>query len=292
MAPTRPTESFRQRVERIARQALAEAVPPQQVAQAVSRVALAFGAAHRAARDPSSLEACSDASIGACIALSALTGLMPGGAHAVVYLVPQAARRGEQPELQWRPTHRGYSALALEDAGLVLLPVAAHDGDDLEIAFGEVFRHVPADASEVVLGVYVTIRRAADGVVLSRPWISSATIERSRKMSKAGAAGPWNTHYEEMALAAAIRWCHGRGMIPSSSTRLQTAMVEEAAEELAPVVAAPRVRRISQAAPESRQIEEAPPAEDMAAEIERLRSREAERATRGAATRDDEEEAP
>lgn len=269
--------TFRRRVEAIAKAALSEALPPQQVAQAVARVALAFAAAHRTARDPGALEACTDASIGSCIALSALTGLMPGGSHALVYLVPQAARRGEPPELQWRPTHRGYAALAMEDAGMVLLPVAVYESDELEVTFGEVSHHTSLDeqAGDIV-GVYVTVRRAADGVVLSRPWIPRATIERARAMSRAGSKGPWASHYEEMALATAIRWCHGRGMIPSSSTRLQQAMVEEVATEAQQITQVQRPQRIAsrQPAPEARQLpepadyDEQPEQERVPAEVE------------------------
>jgi len=277
--------TFRQRVEHIARAALAEALPPKQVAQAVARVSLAFAAAHRTARDPSALEACTDASIGSCIALSALTGLMPGGSHALVYLVPQAARRGEPPELQWRPTHRGYAALALEDAGLVLLPVAVFESDELEVSFGEAAHHQSFDQQGEIIGVYVTIRRAADGVVLSRPWIPKSTIEKIRATSRAGNRGPWGTHYEEMALAAAIRWCHGRGTIPSSSTRLQSAMVEEVSAEAAQITQVQRPARIGsrQPAPESHQI----PADDMPEEAPA-----AERQREAVSRHDDEEEAP
>lgn len=260
--------TFRQRVEMIAKAALSEALPPSQVAQAVARVALAFAAAHRTARDPAALEACTDASIGSCIALSALTGLMPGGSHALVYLVPQAARRGEAPELQWRPTHRGYAALALEDAGLVLLPVAVFENDELEVSFGEASHHQSYDQQGEVIGVYVTIRRAADGVVLSRPWLPRRKIdeiaERSDSLKadkrKGNSYSPWTTSFEEMALAAAIRWCHGRGMIPSSSTRLQNAMVEEVTTEAAQVAAVQRPARIAsrQPAPETRQIDTVP----------------------------------
>ena len=278
--------TFRQRVERIAGAALREALPPKQVAQAVARVSLAFATAHRTARDPSALEACTDASIGACVALSALTGLMPGGSHALVYLVPQSARRGEAPELQWRPTHRGYAALAIEDAGLVLLPVAVYESDELEVSFGEVSHHVSLDeqAGDVV-GVYVTIRRAADGVVLSRPWIPRATIEKIRKTSRAGNRGPWGTHYEEMALAASIRWCHGRGMIPSSSTRLQQAMVEEVSVEASQITAVERPQRIAfrQPVPESRQLDTQP---DYDEEQQRERQHEAVESS------EDEEDAP
>lgn len=248
MSPSPRPTNFRQRVEQLATAVLSEAVPRAQVAQAVARVSLAFAAAHRTARKPEALEACTDASIGSCIALSALTNLMPGGSHALVYLVPQSARKGETPELQWRPTHRGYAALALEDAGLVLLPVAVYDGDVVDVRFGEIADHQPTDLPGTeIIGAYVTIRRAADGVVLSRPWVPRRTIDRARESSRSGDAGPWATHPEEMTLAAAIRWCHGRGMIPSTSARLSSAMVEEGTEDAAALVA--EVRRPAIARP-------------------------------------------
>jgi len=238
---TRPSRTFRQRVEMIAKGALDEALPREQVAQAVARVALSFGAAHRTARDPSALEACTDASIGACIAQSALTGLMPGGSHALVYLVPQRPRRDAPYELQWRPTHRGYAALAYEEAGLILLPVAVYTNDHTVIKRGEVLEHTEDESNDrgAFRGVFVLIRRASDGVELSCPWISKSIVEQSRSKSDNATSkySPWVNNYAEMAMASAIRYCHGRGSIPSTSTRLTESMVEQVQQQAAPYAA-------------------------------------------------------
>jgi len=234
---TRP-RNFRQRVETIAQQALSETLPPEQVAQAYARVALSFASAHRTARDPSALEDCTDASIGACIAQSALTGLMPGGSHALVYLVPQRPRRDSPFELQWRPTHRGYAALAYEEAGLILLPVSVYTNDATTIKRGEVLEHTEDESNDrgAFRGVFVLIRRASDGVELSCPWISKSIVEQSRAKSDnaSGKYSPWTNNYAEMAMASAIRYCHGRGSIPSTSTRFTEAMSEQAQEQAAP----------------------------------------------------------
>ncbi|MFH1566611.1 MAG: recombinase RecT, partial [Gemmatimonadota bacterium] len=255
------------RVGRLAQAALKGTVSDRQLKMAVTQTMTAFASAHRSARDPSALENCTDASVGVCITRSALTGLYPGGSHPPCYLVPQATRKGEQPELQWRCNHRGYAALAYEEAGLVLLPVAVYDGDEFTWAFGEIVNHSPSRQRGALVGVYVTIRQASSGVVLQRPWVDAEVIERSRARSsnREGKYSPWTTDYESMAMGAAIRWLHGRSAIPSSSAKLSEAMIEDAQvvqvhEEPRPAIAPPPSQRRAiparAPAPESRQLPE------------------------------------
>jgi hypothetical protein len=227
-APNPPAvrRTFRQRVEWIARASLKDAVPAQRLAEAVASVALSFASAHRLARDPSALEDCTDESIGNCVALSALTGLYPGGPAPLVYLVPKSPRKGAPKELGWWLSHRGICALALDD-GFVLVSVPVHVDDQYRIEFGEVVSHeslAEPKRPEDLAGVYLTIRRAADGVVLSRPWLSAEKI--GVRAAKAITDDVWKVYPIEMAQKTAIHWAHSRGFLPLRSAKALEAMAE------------------------------------------------------------------
>eukprot|EP00914_Ancora_sagittata_P018314 GHVO01036193.1.p1 GENE.GHVO01036193.1~~GHVO01036193.1.p1 ORF type:complete len:199 (+),score=19.45 GHVO01036193.1:282-878(+) len=109
--------TLRARVQGMANAMLVDMVGETKAAEAGARTALAFAAAHRAAKDPSQIERCSPESIAACVATSALTGLMPGGPNPLCWLIPKGG------QLTWMPSHRGLTVLA-QRAGYQIVPVA------------------------------------------------------------------------------------------------------------------------------------------------------------------------
>jgi len=217
--PTSVARGFRTNVEGLARNMLAEILGSKEGRQAAAQVGLAFGAAVRSAKDPSALYKCSPESVGSAVAMSALTQLMPGGPAPAVWLVPKGG------ELQWWLSHRGIATLCLR-AGYQVLPVPVHINDHFVVSFGEVEEHEPNDWPESLgelAGVYVTVRKLSDGLVLCRPWVPQGAIMRRRK----GAGPVWNAWPIEMAQKTAIRWCLSRGLLPIQGMEINLALGAE-----------------------------------------------------------------
>lgn len=213
--------AFRDGIQKDAEKYLRDMLGTEQGRAAAARVALAFSAAARAAKSPEALYRCSRASIVAAVAMSALTNLMPGGPAPSVWLVPKG------DELQWWLSHRGIAALALR-AGFQIVATPVHKDDAVRIEFGEVLAHEPdpdrwPGSLDELRGVYVTIRRVADGATLGRPWMPIAAIRR-----RASSGGPvWKSWPIEQAQKTAIKWCHARGYVPIESAELQMALGAE-----------------------------------------------------------------
>jgi recombinational DNA repair protein RecT len=199
-----------------------------------ARVTLAIASTLRTAKKPQDILDCTGDSIINCVTMSALTGLMPGGANAKVYLVPQRPNKESRPELQWRITHRGLCELARR-SGTAIMAVPVGQDDRIEVAFGEAIAHEPADITaqpnwETMMGVIVTARNLATGTVIVRAWVPRAVIE-ARRAKSSNDSNPrysvWSLWPVEMALGAAIRYCFSRGYIPSEGAELDAALDQE-----------------------------------------------------------------
>lgn len=203
-------QAFRQGVQRDAVAYLNEMLGSEEGKRAGAKVAMAFAAAARTARNPAALYNCNRASIVAAVAHSAMTGLMPGGPLANVWLVPKGT------ELQWWLSHRGMCTLAVR-AGYQVIAVPVHVDDDFRVEFGEVVHHQadpeawPAKLDDMA-GVYVKIRRLSDGGDLGKPWLPLQAI-KARK-AKALTPNVWTSWPVEMAQKTAIRWAMARGYVP------------------------------------------------------------------------------
>lgn len=290
----KPEDEFKIVVANAAKKMLTSLMGDERGKTAALRVAMAMQAAMRAARDPSAIMNCSESSIGNCIALCALTDLMPGGAYPSVYLVPQPPHKGEQPELQWRINHRGLATLARRD-GYLVLPVPVALEDYLELDCGEVVKHVPADATNTpywtaddcnLAGVIVVIKQIKNdvSVTLFKYWVPFAVIRQRRAKSKMRESGPWVDWPIAMAQGAAIREAAARAVMPVDSLELSEAlaaedradapMVIEASATVTPTrTEAPKQERKSgnrgparSQEPENRQIQERPA--DLSAEVQ------------------------
>jgi len=229
-----PDQAFAARVSRMARQQCERLLGTQEGQQAAQRITMSILGAMQSARDPSAFHTCTDLSLANCIALSAQTRLMPGGPNPTVYLVPQSARRGEPPELQWRITHRGIAVLAYR-AGFGIRAVPVQNDEFLRISLGEVVEHVGSAADwprslDEIQGIAVVVRdldRSADVV---RAWVPRQVIEARRAKSRMSDRGPWRDWPVEMAQGAAIRYLMSRGQIPLDSPELSVALAEDHAD--------------------------------------------------------------
>ena len=226
--------TLRARVQGMANAMLVDMVGEVKATEAGARTALAFAAAHRAAKDPSQIERCSPESIASCVATSALTGLMPGGPNPLCWLIPKGG------QLTWMPSHRGLTVLA-QRAGYQIVPVAVGPCDDLVVEFGEVVSHSqdyqnPATDLKDLQGVIIVVKRIIDGVTFGRYFIPGSDIV---KRSKARGAGPvWRDWPIEMAMKTAIKWVFSRGLVPCETIELAQAVAQDNAAERAEVVSA------------------------------------------------------
>lgn len=227
---------FRQLATDAARAVLADWVGEDRAAEAIGRVSTALSAAAASARNPSDFYACTPASVAKVIAISALTGIMPGsGQGALAYAIPRRPRKGEAPQLQYQLSHRGVCAMA-KRAGSVLIatPVGVKDvikvtPDDVRFSKRDIDN--PPDDKESLRGVVVTVKRADNGAVLHRGFVAKSTIEK--RHAKAQTEEVWSQWYVEMAMKTALHYAINRGWCvidDTSSVRALQADVEGVVE--------------------------------------------------------------
>lgn len=199
---------------------------------AAARVALAIAATLRSAKKPQDIIDCTPESVANCVAMSALTNLMPSGPTPKVYLVPQRPRKDAPLELQWRITSRGYIELARR-SGVSIIAAAIDERDRLKVSIGRVVEHEQADVTaqptwETMMGVAVVATNIVDGSTICCPWVPIQTIKERRDKSRNDGEGSiWSQWPVEMALGAAIRWCFARGFIPCEGAELEAAIEED-----------------------------------------------------------------
>ena len=207
-----PAHQFRSVVESKASDFLQAMVGTEGGSQAAGRVALAF---RQAAQTNDRLYSCDPASVAQAVALSAMTGLMPGGPLPDVYLLP----RGKN--LQWQVSHRGFSKLAANN-GVRLRTKAVFESDTFNVIEGTEpsLEHIPdlnADQSWDTLKAVYVVAFYQDG---SKDFvvIRKADIEKRRANSDAYKRdknrSPWGQWPIEMALKTGLRYAFARGIVP------------------------------------------------------------------------------
>ena len=206
-----PAHQFRSVVESKASDFLQAMVGTEGGSQAAGRVALAF---RQAAQTNDRLYSCDPASVAQAVALSAMTGLMPGGPLPDVYLLP----RGKN--LQWQVSHRGFSKLAANN-GVRLRTKAVFESDTFNVIEGTEpsLEHIPdlnAEQWDTLKAVYVVAfyqDGSKDFVVIRK-----ADIEKRRANSDAYKRdknrSPWGQWPIEMALKTGLRYAFARGIVP------------------------------------------------------------------------------
>lgn len=180
--------------------------------EAAGRVALAF---RQSAQANDKMYSCDPASVAQAVALSAITGLMPGGPLPDVYLIPR------KNQLQWQVSHRGFARLAAR-SGVRLRTKAVFMDDDFSVREGTdpELNHTPnLDAEQswdTLRAIYVVAHYPngdKDFVVIRK-----ADIEKRRANSdsfrRSGSSSVWGKWPIEMALKTGIRYAISRGLVP------------------------------------------------------------------------------
>lgn len=241
-----PAAKFRRDATQVAAALLAEWVGPDRAHEATGRISAALAASAASARNPKDFYDCTIQSIATCVAISALTGIMPGvGSTALAYVVPQRARKGEAPQLQYSLSHRGLNALSRRcGQTMVAVPIGVNDvihaTEDGDVAIESRDIDNPPLTFEDLRGVVVIVKEISSGVVLCRGWVPKTLIEQRRKMSRSFTGSnpqysPWSTWPIEMAMKAAMHYAVSRGWCvidDTSATRALNADVEGDARPL------------------------------------------------------------
>lgn len=229
-----PQQEFRGTVTKISQMLLSDWVGEARASEAIGRVSTAIAAAAASSKNPADIYGCTPQSVATVVAISALTGIMPGtGAGALAYVVPRSVRRGEQKQLCYQLSHRGLCALA-ERCGTKIIPIPIAVSDDIEVSVdGEVrVNSVDVDnppTSEAELrGVIVLIKDRESGRVIFTGFVPKKLINARRAVSQdykySGENSIWGTWYVEQAMKTAIHYAVGRGWAVIDDTAVQKAL--------------------------------------------------------------------
>lgn len=185
---------------------MALALPKHVTADRLARVALT-----EVRRNPA-LAKCDQHSFLGALMMCAQLGLEPGGPLGHAYLVPFENRKAGRTEVQFIIGYRGMIDLARRSGQILSIEArAVYEGDRFEVKFGldSDLTHLPdfenpnRTQADKLRFVYAVAKLRDGGVQFDV--MSRREIEAVRAQSKAGASGPWQTHYEAMALKTVIR---------------------------------------------------------------------------------------
>jgi len=160
------------------------------------------------------LARCDQASLLGAIMLCAQLGLEPGGPLGHVYLVPFENKKTGRQEVQFILGYRGMIELARRSGQIQSIEArAVYEGDRFDVKFGmdSDLSHVPdfenpnRTQPDKLRFVYAVAKLKDGGVQFEV--MSRREIEAVRAQSKAGSSGPWQTHYEVMALKTVTGAC-------------------------------------------------------------------------------------
>lgn len=246
--PPATSREFRELTATIASSLLTDWVGAERAKEATGRIAAALAASAASAKNPNDFYECTPQSIGKCIAIAALTQIMPGaGPAALAYCVPKRPRKGEPPQLQFWFSHRGLAALAAR-GGFLVIPVPVGLNDSLSVVDGEVTASVqspddPPMTWEDLRGVTVIVKAIATGVTLFRGWVPKKLIDQRRRASDtfrwaegqadwAKQTSPWHAWPVEMAMKTGIHYAIGRGWCMIDDTAAMRALSIEQAQDV------------------------------------------------------------
>jgi recombinational DNA repair protein RecT len=220
--------AFRQLATRMAGDLLTTWVGEDRAGEAIGRIATALSASAASAKKPDDFYSCTPASIATCVAIAALTGIMPGhGSTALAYLIPRSPRRGEQKQLGFAFSHRGLNALARRSGQMMkAVPIGLNDrikvSVDGDVDVQELDIDNPPTEYEDLRGVLVVVKNL-NGTVMARGWMPKVLIDRRRDSSDsytyackpgnewAKDSDPWHQWPVEMAMKTAMHYAIGRG---------------------------------------------------------------------------------
>lgn len=227
IARENPAREFRRTSSGVAKSLLRDWVGEERAKEAAGRISVALSACAASARKPEDFYLCTPDSVARCVAIAALTEIMPGtGPTALAYLIPRRPRKGETPQLNYQLSHRGLNALARR-TGQTMIPVPISRRDRLRFsADGDVeveYRDIdnPPTSEADLRGVIVLVRELRTGVTVCRGWVPVSIINKRREgsdsynfaLSNAWAkdSDPWHQWYVEMAVKTAMHYAISRG---------------------------------------------------------------------------------
>jgi recombinational DNA repair protein RecT len=220
---------YRQLSTNIAKSLLVDWVGEDRAREAAGRISAALSAAAASARNPADFYACTQESIGRCVAIAALTEIMPGtGSTALAYLIPRRARKGESSQLQYQLSHRGLNALARRTGQtMIAVPISSRDAlaftEDGDVRVMDRDIDNPPTSEADLRGVIVLVREINSGATIVRGWVPASLINVRRDSSDAYTfackkgnewakeTDPWHQWYVEMAIKTAMHYAIGRG---------------------------------------------------------------------------------
>lgn len=227
--PVPTAAQFRDKTAKTAMSLLVGWVGPDRAAEATGRIATAISTAAATSKKPEEFYRCDPRSVGAVVAMAALTGIMVGtGATALAYAIPRRARKGEEPQLTYQLSHRGINALASRaDQMMIALPIGMQDQIEVDDS-GEVivkYRDIdnPPTCEEELRGIVLVVKRASSGSVIYRGYVAKTLINKRRDTSDsyiyaekpennwAKSNSTWHQWYVEMAQKTAMHYAIGRG---------------------------------------------------------------------------------
>lgn len=179
---------------------MALALPAHMTADRMARIALT-----EYRKTPKLLE-CDPMSVAASVMVCAQLGLEIG-VLGQAYLVPYNNRKKGTTECQFILGYKGMIDLARRSGQII--SIAAHcvySNDEFHYEYGlnEDLKHVPtSEKRKDFIAVYAVAKLVGGGYQFEV--LTKADVEDIRRSSKAGGAGPWAEHFDEMARKSAIR---------------------------------------------------------------------------------------
>lgn len=191
-----------------------------------ARMMLAFSQSAHAA----GLAKCSGESVAYCIALSAITGLMPGGSRPDVWIIPR--KNHGQTEANWQLSAVGAKRLAFM-SGYQVEAILVHTADVFRVARssdGDTFHHEPSIDDEPTwenlrAGV---IRVTSPAGLVTWEILRKAEIEKRRKKAQTDAV--WREWPLEMAKKTLYLYGASREMWPLSEAARMAVQADHLAQ--------------------------------------------------------------
>lgn len=224
---TNKAKAFRDLSTGIAGSLLKEWVGDARASEATGRIASALAASAANARKPADFYACTPQSVGAVVAIAALTGIMPStGASALAYAVPRRPRKEEEPQLTYQLSHRGLNALARR-CGQTMIAIPIGVDDSINVDHGGEISVIHRDPDnpptdwEDLRGILLVVKQLNDGLVIFRGWVPKKILHSRRAMSDSynyalknkhvQKSDPWHRWPVEMAQKSAMHYAVSRG---------------------------------------------------------------------------------
>lgn len=243
---TNPAAGFRQLTTSIASKLLVDWVGEDRANEAIGRITSSLAASAAAARNPKDFYECTPQSVATVVAVSALTGIMPGtGSCALAYAIPRRPRKGEPPQLQYNLSHRGINSLARR-SGQTIIATPIGYGDQLHVnESGETVvatRDIdnPPETFDDLRGVAVSVKELATGIITFSGFVAKSVIEKRRAMSdswkydeqKGYSYSPWSNWPIEQAMKTAMHYAASRGWCVIDDTEAVRALSVDTSSDL------------------------------------------------------------